>query len=115
MLDFSIDYIPIFFVAGLFALLLAVLISRQKSVNGSHFLGIVFFLLGTWILMSAFEGSSENLSTKIIWAKIQYFPTQNVLPFLVLFVLTYTGRIRAPFPRWIYALWIIQQLLPGWL
>lgn len=113
MLDFSIDYIPIFFVAGLFALLLAVLISRQKSVNGSHFLGIVFFLLGTWILMSAFEGSSENLSTKIIWAKIQYFPTQNVLPFLVLFVLTYTGRIRAPFPRWIYALWIIPAIITG--
>lgn len=113
MLDFSIDYIPIFVVAGLFALLLAVLISRQKSVSGSHFLGIVFFLLGTWILMSAFEGSSDQLATKIVWAKIQYFPTQNVLPFLILFVLTYTGRIRPPYPRWIYTLWILPAVITG--
>ena len=113
MLDFSLIYIPFFVISGIISLLISWVMFRQKNVAGSSFLAIVFFFLGMWTITAALEGSSGNLQTKIILSKIQYFPIQNLTPFLVMFVLSYSGRISPPYPRKYLLLWVVPITIIG--
>ena len=107
MIDLSILYINILVAAGIISFLLGLLIVRQRNVNGSGFLAIIFFVLALWTIAAAIEGSAADQATKILWAKIQYIPMVNIMPLLVLFVLSYTERIRKPYPAWVTMFWMI--------
>lgn len=111
MLDFSLIYVPFFVISGVISLLISWVMFRQKNVSGSSFLAIVFFFLGMWTILAALEASSGNLQTKIILSKIQYFPIQNMTPFLVMFVLSYSGRISPPYPRKYLLLWVVPVII----
>jgi diguanylate cyclase (GGDEF)-like protein len=110
VIDFSITYIKVLLIASAISFLLGLLIARQRNVNGSGSLAISMVLLGFWTFFSAAEGSAADPATKILWAKIQYIPAVNVVPFFVVFMLVYTKRIRSPRPAWIYLLWLIPLI-----
>lgn len=111
MLDLQHPFVPYFFFSGLATLVLGLIILRARTVIGSTFLAIVLFLLAWWTILAAFETSSPVLETKVLLAKIEYFPIQNLTPFLAMFVLSYTGRIRAPYPRKLLLLWVIPVFM----
>lgn len=111
MIDFSIFYINILVAASIISFLLGLLIVRQRNVNGSNFLMLSFFVVALWTISAAIEGSSADQATKILWAKIQYIPMVNIMPLLVMFVMSYTERIKKPYPAWITLYWLIPLLV----
>ena len=107
-IEFSPFAVPLL-LAGIFALMLAVLAWHRRSVpGGTTFTFLVLFLAG-WMLGGAFEHLSPTLTTKIFWTNIQYVGITAVPVLWFIFVLkftTYDQSVKRIFQLvfWLYPL-----------
>ena len=107
MIDLSLVYVDVLLFAGLLSTLLAIFVWRRQNTPGSLSLALTIFAVMVWTFFGAIEGSASNMATKIFWSKVQYIGIVNVTPFFLLFVLTYTGRLKQPAKSKIWLMWLI--------
>ena len=83
-----------FLVAGAMVYLaLAVALIRTRPGPGARSIGAALFAIAIWVMSSAIEARTHELSSYLLVAKIKYSAVALVPPLFFLFVLEYTQRL----------------------
>lgn len=100
------------------AIYLASYIGRRRTVPGAWPLVVLVLTAAIWTTAYAMELVSEDLATKLFWAKVQYIGIVTVAPAWFLFVIQYTARqswlTRSPRNRILLAIIPIITLVLVW-
>ena len=74
------------------AIYLASYIGRRRTTPGAWPLVVLLLAAAVWSAAYALELASEDLATKLFWAKVQYIGIVTIAPAWFLFVNQYTAR-----------------------
>ncbi|PKO12072.1 MAG: hypothetical protein CVU39_25985 [Chloroflexi bacterium HGW-Chloroflexi-10] len=115
---FRIDLLPfwIYLLIGMFSLVLIIPIYVRRRVPGSGYLAMHILSLAIWTIAVALETASTNQAAKILFNKVSYIGFANIVPFLLIFLLLYFGKLNQPLPRKIILLWLLPVfvILAAW-
>jgi PAS domain S-box-containing protein len=103
-------------IGGVFSIFLAYSGWSQRNTKEGRYFALLMITLVIWIFLQAFELIAQNLSTKILISKFQYFGIVSVGPLCLLFILAYTQQIKKWKPIHFFLLWVIPiiSLLLTW-
>jgi PAS domain S-box-containing protein len=81
-------------IAAAVLIILALYAWYRRTTRGATMFTILMFVVAEMALGNALELGSADLSTKILWAKLQYIGIVSIPVAWLLFALAYTGRTR---------------------
>ncbi len=79
---------------------------KNHSVLGARYFLLTLTLVEIWIVAQGFEMAALDLSTKIIWANLQYFPIMLTPVAYLYLTLQFTGH-----ENWLHLPWLLLLLL----
>lgn len=85
------NQIVLVFTAVLSVVVLAVGWPRRRSAGGIFFIGFCVSLI-IWLAGATFEAFAVTLETKVFWSQVLYIGFVQVVPYIVLFILSYTRQ-----------------------
>jgi len=107
------QFVPYLWVSLFLTLLIITLIIytwENLSVIGARYFLLTLVLVEVWILAQAFEMAALDLSTKIIWANIQYTPIMLTPVTYLYLTLQFTKHANWLQLRWLGLLFLIAPI-----
>ncbi|MEL7655018.1 MAG: histidine kinase N-terminal 7TM domain-containing protein, partial [Bacillota bacterium] len=108
------QYVPYLWITILLSFIIISLIVyawKNQTVLGARYFLLTLILVEVWISAQGFEMAALNLSTKLIWANIQYIPIMLTPITYFYLTLQFTRSDIWLQRRWFHALLLIAPLL----
>ena len=95
------------------AIIVSVIMWKRRNSRGGWALFLLFVAISEWTFANGFEAMGVAQDTKILWSKFAYFGAQTSPVFLLIFALTYTGKVNRIHPAFTGLLFLIPSLVIG--
>ncbi len=110
-MDWNSFYGGISFISGMAIMGLGIYLIHEWQNKGARHLIFLLAASSIWCVTYGMELLSSDLSTKLIWVRLEYFGAGTVALLLCRFILVTTGKL-ALLPRWVVnGLWVIPIII----
>jgi len=103
-------YIIPLLIAGVFSIWVAYYSWSHRTVTGAYSLALLALAISDWSVAYALEIAGADLSTKVLWAKVQYIGITTIPLLWLVFCYNYFNQSRQLPSRVVGALWLVPVI-----